>query len=96
MDIVTIKLTSGEEVIARLKENTESHITLNTPRLMILTEGQQPGSLTLQLMPWLYGCDQDGDTPPLDKAGILAMNTRVPKQLEDRYLDETSSIQLVK
>lgn len=96
MDIISAKFTSGEEIIARLVSETEDTMTLNTVRLTVLTQGPTAGSLALQLMPWCYTCDQDGEMPPVSKATCVLINRNVPKELEDRYIGETSSIQLVK
>lgn len=96
MEIVSVKLITGEEILARFGKVDVDGLVINTPRLMMLVQGKEPGMLGLQLMPWAYSCNQEGDTPPLNMDTVIFVNHNVPKDLEDRYIQETSSIQLVK
>lgn len=95
MEVVSVKLVTGEEIIGRLKLTTEHDLVLNTVRLMMLVQGKEPGTVGLQLMPWAYSCVQDGDLPPINRNTVIFLNKDVPMDLEKRYVAETSSIQLV-
>lgn len=93
MQVVTVKLMTGEEIIARQISNDEKGLVLSTARLMAPTQHQ--GAIALALMPWAFGCNQDGNLPPIKDSAVVFVNSNVPKDLEDRYVQETSSIQLV-
>ena len=83
MDIVTIKLTTGEEVIGKLKTTKRLHpvtdnkdydelmevlnelkdddIILNSPRVLMVVQGREPGQIGLQMVPWVFGIDQNSE-----------------------------------
>lgn len=54
-EVVTIKLTSGEEVIARLEEERDTHVKVSKP--MVLTAGQSG----LAMAPYLFTVSRDKD-----------------------------------
>ena len=52
-EVITLKLTSGEEIVAKLIEENDLHYKLSRP--MVIGMGQQgPG-----LMPYLFTVDPD-------------------------------------
>lgn len=50
-DICTLKLITGEEVIAKLIELTTSHIVITKPLVLNLGMDQQSGQYQLQMLP---------------------------------------------
>jgi hypothetical protein len=86
-EVITLKLTSGEELVAKLTEETATHYKLNRP--MVIGMGQQgPG-----LMPYLF-------TVHPDKAVKLAKTTVTVAEATDetfakQFLEQTSGIKLV-
>ena len=59
-DIVSIKVSNGDELIAKYVETNDTHITVSRPMLMVLsqTPSGQPG---VQMMPFfMLGADKDG------------------------------------
>jgi hypothetical protein len=95
MAVVTLKLKNGDELIGDVYEESAQWITLRKARLLLLVTGGAEGSLQLRLMPWMYGVSQDGLFPPLDKSHVMIYNSKVPAELTQRYMAETSPIQLV-
>lgn len=85
-DVVTLKLTSGEELVARLDEETATHYKLSKP--MVIGMGQQgPG-----LMPYLFTVSTD-KVVPLAKTTVTVI-VASDKQFADQYLQSTTGIQL--
>jgi hypothetical protein len=86
-EVITLKLTSGEELVAKLTEETATHYKLNRP--MVIGMGQQgPG-----LMPYLF-------TVHPDKAVKLSKTTVTVAEATDetfakQFLEQTSGIKLV-
>lgn len=85
-DVVTLKLTSGEEIVARLDEETATHYKLSKP--MVIGMGQQgPG-----LMPYLFTVSPD-KVIPLSKNTVTVV-VASDKQFADQYLQSTTGIKL--
>jgi hypothetical protein len=85
-DVVTLKLTSGEEIVARLDDETATHYKLSKP--MVIGMGQQgPG-----LMPYLFTVSPDR-VIPLSKSTVTVVIAS-DKQFADQYLQSTTGIKL--
>lgn len=86
-EVVTLKLTSGEELVARLDEETDTHYKLTKP--MVIGMGQSgPG-----LMPYLFTVSPDKTIPLLKSTVTVAVNS--DKVFADQYIQSTTSIKLV-
>lgn len=86
-EVITIKLTSGEEIVAKLDEETDTHYKLSRP--MVIGMGQKgPG-----LMPYLFTVDPQ-KTIPLKKDTVTVA---VPsdKEFANQYLESTTNIAIV-
>ena len=85
-EVVTLKLTSGEEIVARLDEETPTHYKLSKP--MVIGMGQSgPG-----LMPYLFTVHPD-KVIPLLKSTVTVVVTS-DKVFADQYLTSTTNIKL--
>jgi len=86
-EVVTFKLTSGEEIVAKLVDDSVMHYRLSRP--MVIAMGPNgPG-----LMPYLF-------TVNPDKEVKLAKNTVTVAEATDatfakQFLEQTSGIKLV-
>lgn len=96
MQVVALKMASGEEVVGRLVSQDETTITLSTARVLMPSQGKEPGSIRINLIPWLYSVGADSNTPPINKDTVVLINEDMPQGLADMYTSETSPIQLVK
>jgi uncharacterized alpha/beta hydrolase family protein len=86
-EVVTLKLTSGEELVARLDEETPTHYKLTKP--MVIGMGQNgPG-----LMPYLFTVSQDKMVPLLKSTVTVAVSS--DKIFADQYIQSTTNIKLV-
>jgi hypothetical protein len=86
-DVVTIKLQTAEEVIARLENETADKIEVTRP--LTLTYGPQGVGMT----PWIITAEPDIRIE-IDKSRIMAM-TPTMKQAADQYLQGTTGIKTV-
>ena len=86
-EVITLKLTSGEEIVARLDSETDTHYKLTKP--MVIGMGQQgPG-----LMPYLFTVDPNKTIPLLKSTVTVAVSS--DKTFADQYIQNTTNIKLV-
>jgi uncharacterized alpha/beta hydrolase family protein len=86
-EVITLKLTSGEEIVARLDEETATHYKLTKPQVI----GMGPSGPGL--MPYLFTVAQN-KTIPLSKSTVTVA-VASDKIFADQYLQSTTDIQLV-
>lgn len=86
-EVITFKLSSGEELMARLEDVNETQYVLAKPRVVGMS-AQGPA-----LMPFLFTADPDR-TISINKATVLVA---VPsdKEFATQYLTSTTGIKLV-
>lgn len=85
-EVITLKLTSGEEIVAKLVEETDAYYKLSRP--MVIGMGQQgPG-----LMPYLFTVHPDKEVKLLKTTVALAEAT--DKQFADQFIQSTTGIKL--
>ena len=85
--VVTLKLTSGEEIVARLDTETDTHYRLTKP--MVIAMGPNgPG-----LLPYLFTVSPD-KTIGLSKSTVTVA-VASDKKFADQYLQSTTNIQMV-
>lgn len=85
-EVITLKLTSGEELVARLDEETPTHYKLTKP--MVIGMGQQgPG-----LMPYLFTVSPEKTIPLLKTTVTVVVSS--DKVFADQYMQSTTGIQL--
>jgi hypothetical protein len=86
-EVITLKLTSGEEIVAKLVEEGPVYYKLSRP--MVIGMGQQgPG-----LMPYLFTVHPDKEVK-LNKM-VVAMAEATDKQFADQFIQSTTGIKLV-
>ena len=86
-EVITLKLTSGEEIVAKLVEETATYYRLSRP--MVIGMGQKgPG-----LMPYLFTVHPDKDVKLLKTTVTVAEAT--DEAFAKQFLETTSGIQLV-
>ena len=86
-EIVTIKLTSSEEVIGRLTAETDESITLSKPVCLQMT---QRGPALVQ---WIMTADPERDVDIPKTYVIVTIPTQ--KEIVDMYVPSTTGISLV-
>lgn len=88
--VVVVKLSTGEEVIARLgEEKSEDTIILVKPRGVAMVPGPQPGQMGMTLVP-LLASNPDADVA-VYKSHIVA--TAVPtSELQKGYIENTTGL----
>lgn len=85
-EVITLKLTSGEELVAKLVEETEQHYKLSKP--MVIGMGQQgPG-----LMPYLFTVSPDRDIPLLKSTVTVVVPS--DEVFAKQFIETTSGIKL--
>lgn len=89
--VAVFKISTGEEVIGRVGEQSDTQLVLSKPRTMIMVPGQQQGEIGLQLLPFL-AANPDGDIA-ISLSQIVA-TTSAGEALERMYLQNTSPLDL--
>jgi hypothetical protein len=86
-EVITLKLTSGEELVAKLVEDSAAYYKLSRP--MVIGMGKQgPG-----LMPYLFTVHPDKDVK-ISKATVTVAEA-TDKQFADQFIESTTGIKLV-
>jgi hypothetical protein len=86
-DVVSFKLTTGEELIARISEEKESNYMLTKPMLLIPTSNQNIG-----LAPIGFSFDPQNPVE-LNKCAV-AMHSKTHQELAAQYLQSTTGLTL--
>jgi hypothetical protein len=86
-EVITLKLTSGEEIVGKLTEETAAHYKLSRP--MVIGMGAQgPG-----LMPYLFTVHPDKEIK-LAK-GTVTVAESTDETFAKQFLESTTGIKLV-
>lgn len=86
-EVITLKLTSGEELVGKLAEESPTYYKLSKP--MVIAMGQKgPG-----LMPYLFTVSPDKEIKLLKTAITVAEATDKP--FADQFIQSTTGIQVV-
>lgn len=86
-EVITLKLTSGEEIVAKLVEDGAAYYKLSKP--MVIGMGPKgPG-----LMPYLFTVNPEKEVKLLKATVTVAEAT--DKEFADQFLETTSGIKLV-
>lgn len=86
-EVITLKLTSGEELVARLSEDTATYYKLSHPQVIGMGP-KGPG-----LMPYLFTVSPEKDVKLLKSTVTVAEAT--DKEFADQYIKVTTGISLV-
>lgn len=85
-EVITFKLTSGEELVARLVEETDTHYKVSKPNVI----GMSPKGPAL--MPYLFTVDPSKEIK-LNK-GVVAVAVASDKEFASQYVQSTTGIAL--
>lgn len=86
-EVITLKLTSGEEIVAKLVEETDAYYKLSKP--MVIGMGPKgPG-----LMPYLFTVHPDKEVKLLK--GTVTMAEATDTEFAKQFVETTSGIKLV-
>lgn len=92
-DVITIKLSNGDELIARFASLTDSHVTITKPMLMVLAQDPRSGQPAIQIVPfWMVGADKDGKYP-INRNHVLCM-VKANAEAAKGYMAQTTGLTL--
>jgi hypothetical protein len=83
-EVITLKLTSGEEIIAKLVEETPKGYKISKP--LVLSMSQQG----IGMMPYIFTANVDKDI--LINHGAVAVVTTTEQQFANQYTQGTTGI----
>ena len=86
-DVVSLKLSSGEEILGRLEAEVENNVTLKKPMVLI---AQEKG---LGLAPFMFSVSPDGKF--VMKANAVSCIAKTELEIGKQYMAQTSGIALV-
>ena len=87
-DVITIKLSTGEELVARFNADTGGELKIVKPT--VLTLNPQTGGV--MLIPWLMSIDAHSSDPVVIGKNQIVAVSRPVKRLADSYLESTTGI----
>lgn len=72
-EVVCLKLSNGDEIIAKLVERNDNAVVVSKPLLMILSADPQSGRPGVQMAPFfMLGADKDSKFP-INNAHVMCM-----------------------
>jgi len=86
-EVVTIKTSAGEEIVAKLVEENPMGVTVSKPLCLTATKDG------IGLVPFLFTTDPDKDVT-ISRNSIMVLAATI-KDAADRYTEQTSGIKLV-
>ena len=86
-DTVSLKLSSGEEIVGRLDDESTTKFTLKKPMVLIM------GAEGLGLAPYMYIVSPDAKFQLL--AATVSCIAKTETDIAKQYVSTTSSIQMV-
>lgn len=87
-DVVTIKLSTGEEIVARFDADTGSELKVVKPTVLTLN----PTDGKAMLIPWLMSVDTGSSDPVIiSKAQVVAVS-KPHKGIADGYMQSTTGL----
>ena len=90
MNVVTLKLINGDELIGREVSSSTNKITMTKVFVLRLHQGPD-GQVGVGMLPWMIS--EDGEIE-LDRRNILAGPFSPPHEMERGYLSQSSGLQL--
>ena len=88
-DIVSVRLSTGEEVVGKVAETTDERLTLERPRQVQYV----PTSNGITLLPYIFSVDPD-KTLEFNMAHVIVV-TETMKEMKDHYIQITTGITTV-
>ena len=85
-DTVSLKISSGEEVIARLEKETDVEFVLSKPMMLVV---QQQG---MGLAPFMFSIGADTKVN-ITKTNVLCC-AKTAKEIADQYTQQTTGLQM--
>ena len=85
-EVVTIKTTAGEEIVAKLVDENPMSVTVNKP--LVLTAGQKG----IALVPFLFTVEMDTNVT-ISRSTIMVL-APTAKDASDQYIQNTTGIAL--
>jgi len=89
-DVKVLKLTTGEEVIARVEQQRD-YMMLEKPMTMAPVPGQTPGQMGFAMVPWMMAAK--GDFIQLSLSHIM-VETEAKGEIEKNYLASVTGLSL--
>ena len=86
-DIVSIKVTSGEEVLAKLVEEKDDVIVITKPFALV------PGQQGLGMMPWVLSVNPDSKIS-INKNTMMLIH-KTEEGISKQYLEQTTGLTMV-
>ena len=72
-DVVCLKLSNGDELIAKIKLLTDAFVTVSKPMLMMIAQDPRTGQPGVQMVPfWMVGSNPDSNFP-INRAHVVCM-----------------------
>lgn len=87
-DVVTVKLSTGEEIVARFDADTGSELKVVKPTVLTLN----PTDGKAMLIPWLMSVDTGSSDPVIIAKSQVVAISKPHKGIADGYMQSTTGI----
>jgi len=85
-DIISMKLTSGEEIIGRFIEQKYNETVVQKPMMIV------PSQSGLGLMPWAFTLGENSSVPI--KENSISAKFKTEENIKSQYVESTSGIKM--
>lgn len=90
-DVASLKLSNGDELIAKIVDISADHIGLSKPMLMMLAQDPRTGQPGVSMVPfWMVGGDRDARYP-ISKNHIVCM-VKANTDATNSYIQQTTGL----
>lgn len=90
-DIIAIKLSTGEELIAKLNSVGNDNIVISKPLTVTLAQDPRTGSVGIQMLPYFVLCG-DADAKLTIKDSHIVTRTLANENAKSGYIQNTTGL----
>ena len=92
-DVVSVKLSNGDEIVAKIVEIDANTLIVSKPLLMVLTQDPRTGQPGIQMAPfWLMGSDPQS-TYPINRSHTIVV-VKANRDVVKNYLSQTTGLEI--
>ena len=92
-DVISIKLSNGDEIVAKLVDIDNNTMTVSKPMLMVLTQDPRTGQPGIQMAPfWMMGSDPKTSYPINRNHIMVAVKSN--QDVTKNYISQTTGLMM--
>lgn len=90
-DVIVVKVSNGDEIIAKMVDQSSTHLVISKPMLMILSQDPSTGQPGISMVPfWMVGGERDSNYP-INLSHVVCV-VKANKEAASSYVSQTSGL----